>query len=419
MDTARFDRDAAREGSAVYPLTVKFAAGTAALAPAYVIRWHVAFYPTTLLETAILVTLAVFALESWRARAMPAWRGPLTIPTAVFLVAGAISVVDAPSHVAALGIYRAYLIEPVLVAIALISALRTPRDTFWVIGGLCAGATVLSVANILAVLQAFASHTFHPASVPPVAIYSVSNAVALYLVPVIAVTACFAVHGTDRRLRPWLWVFLAVAVTAAILTFSRGGWVALVAVGVGIALSHRRRWPILGGLAVVSVILVLLPPIRQRLEAELHVYAGSGVGSRTVIWANSIKMLEHRPILGAGLAGFADRMGPGAFPYGIPLIYPHNIVLNFWSETGLLGLFAFAAIFVIAVRVSWRGWRAGAPEWRPIHLGVLVSLVAVLTHGMVDVPYFKNDLALEFWVLVAFSLAGARAAASPPSVKTP
>jgi O-antigen ligase len=400
------NRDAARE-AATYPLTIRCAAATAALAPAYVIRWHIAFYPTTLLEAAIVVTLVVFAIESWRARAIPAWRGPLTIPTAVFLVAGAISIVDAPSHTAALGIYRAYLIEPILFAIALVTALRTARDAYWIIAGLCVGATVLSAANIVVVLQAFEAHTFHAASVPPVAIYSVSNAVALYLVPLIALTACLAIHGADARLRPWLWAFLAVAVTAAILTFSRGGWLALGAVGVGIALSHRRRWPILGGLAVVALALALVPPIRQRLVAELAVYPGSGVGSRTVIWGNSLKMLEHHAILGAGLSGFADRMGPGAFPYGIPLIYPHNIVLNFWSETGLLGLFAFAAIFVIAMRISWRGWRAGASEWRPIHLGALIALVAILTHGVVDVPYFKNDLALEFWALVALTLAGA------------
>jgi O-antigen ligase len=180
---------------------------------------------------------------------------------------------------------------------------------------------------------------------------------------------------------------------------------ALAAVGIGIALSHRRRWPILGGLAVVSIALALVPPITHRLLAELSFYPGSGYVSRTVIWANSIKMLLHRPILGAGLSGFADRMNKADFPYGIPLIYPHNIVLNFWSETGLLGLLAFAAILVIATRISWRGWRTEASPWRPIHLGVLLAMVAILVHGLVDVPYFKNDLALEFWILIALTLA--------------
>jgi hypothetical protein len=37
------------------------------------------------------------------------------------------------------------------------------------------------------------------------------------------------------------------------------------------------------------------------------------------------------------------------------LTFPHNIVFNFWSETGLLGAVAFTAIFVVVVIVSWKG----------------------------------------------------------------
>src|SRR5215813_13154930 len=81
---------------------------TAALGPAYVVRWHIGFYPTTLLETAILVTLAVFALAGILAGQALEWRSVLTLPTALFIMAGCLSVLDAPSRTAALGIFRAY-----------------------------------------------------------------------------------------------------------------------------------------------------------------------------------------------------------------------------------------------------------------------------------------------------------------------
>ena len=35
-------------------------------------------------------------------------------------------------------------------------------------------------------------------------------------------------------------------------------------------------------------------------------------------------------------------------------------------------------------------------------------MVAVVVHVLVDVPYFKNDLSLEFWVLVGLAWAGRR-----------
>ena len=37
-----------------------------------------------------------------------------------------------------------------------------------------------------------------------------------------------------------------------------------------------------------------------------------------------------------------------------------------------------------------------------------MALVAVVIHGLIDVPYFKNDLSLEFWILLALTWAGTK-----------
>ncbi len=34
---------------------------------------------------------------------------------------------------------------------------------------------------------------------------------------------------------------------------------------------------------------------------------------------------------------------------------------------------------------------------------VIFPLIAFLIHGLVDVPFFKNDLALHFWVVLALT----------------
>ena len=79
-------------------------------------RWRYGFYPTTLLETVIVVTVAVFAFETWRGHLALQWRTEFTIPALLFVLAGAISVLVAPSRTAGLGLYRAYIIEPVAFA---------------------------------------------------------------------------------------------------------------------------------------------------------------------------------------------------------------------------------------------------------------------------------------------------------------
>jgi O-antigen ligase len=118
-------------------------------------------------------------------------------------------------------------------------------------------------------------------------------------------------------------------------------------------------------------------------------------------------MLRDHPIFGAGLSGFATVLAPYWNKTNIDrFTYPHNIVLNFWTETGLLGLAAFAWLLIAGLVMSWRGYRRASGQWQVIHLGVFLALVAVIVHGLVDVPYWKNDLSLEFWTILSLTLAG-------------
>ena len=70
-------------------------------------------------------------------------------------------------------------------------------------------------------------------------------------------------------------------------------------------------------------------------------------------------------------------------------------------------------IVITGFLVGWRGWRSARPDWKPIHLGVILVLVAVVLHGLVDVPYFKNDLALEFWALLGLLTAASNRGMRP------
>src|SRR5215467_8753172 len=130
-----------------YPATQALLFATAALVPAYVVRWHVGGYPSTLLEAAIVLTIGVFLVESALSRDTPAWRSPLTLPAVVFLVASALAVVVAPSRTAGLVIYRAYMLEPAALALVIASVIRTYRQCLVLLAGFFVGASVLAIAN--------------------------------------------------------------------------------------------------------------------------------------------------------------------------------------------------------------------------------------------------------------------------------
>jgi putative inorganic carbon (HCO3(-)) transporter len=375
------------------------------------VRWHYGFYPTTLLEHAIAATLIVFAVESWRGGVRRVtWRTPFTIPVLLFIVAGALSVFAAPSLLAAVGLYRAYILEPIAFAFVLVHVITSARRAFVALAGLGVAGIVVGAPNAVVVLEALRAHTYDVTQTPPVVIYTTANALALFLGPSIAVAAGILLHASDRYARAGSAVFLVVAGPAMLLTFSRGGYLAMAAVAVGAALSHRRKWWLLAGAVIAGALLAAIPPVFHRLEVEFQNVAGStffGRAGRIELWKATLQMLREHPIFGAGLSGFADRVAPfWNANHPERFIDPHNIVLNFWVETGVLGVIAMAWILVVAFRTAWRGSRSSDLNWRAIEIGILLAMVAIVVHGLVDVPYFKNDLSLQFWTLIGLAWAG-------------
>jgi putative inorganic carbon (hco3(-)) transporter len=384
------------------------AAVTCALAPSYVIRWHLGPLPSTALEVAILITVAAFTVEAYRQKHRLEWRSLFTIPAAVFLVAGAISAVVSPEQVKGLGLYRAYLVEPIAFFFVLGHVVNSIWRARLILAGLATGGAVAGMANSVVVLNAITHHTLNVALPPPVVIYNTANAVALYLVPLIGIAASLVIYERDGRIRVLSLGFLTIFVGSTFLSLSRGGLLALAVVAVFLAVINRRRLILLPGVILIAGAAILIPGISSRLAHEFNPSDPNNTFvSRAHLWQATLQMLRDHPILGTGMYGFAKSIQPyRGGVYEENLIYPHNLFLNFWTETGLLGLVSFLWLLVQTLRVSWRRWVGGALEWRPIQLGIVLAMVAIIVHGMVDVPYFKNDLALEFWTCLGLAWAG-------------
>jgi O-antigen ligase len=388
-----------------YSLLAATVAG--ALAPAYVIRWHFGPLPTTLLEVTILATIAIFAVETVQQRLPIDWRSPLTAPAVLLIVAGAISVLVSGDHRGALGLYRAYFLEPAAFFLVVGAVASTPRRAGLILVGFAAGAAVAATLNSAVVLNAIRHHVLDLATTPPVVIYQTANAVSLYLIPLVAMAAAILVYGRGRAVRWLSGLFLAIALPACLLSFSRGGYLALGAVALGLALSHRWAKVLIPGVVVGALAVSQLPLIRHRIAYELQTAPGNTLDFRLRIWGQTLRMLRHSPVLGIGLSYYQQAMGP--YWQNLPkVIYPHNIVLNFWAVTGLLGLAGFFWLAIRAFMMGWRGWRRHPAQWRPYDLGVMLVLVAMVVHGLVDVPFFKNDLSFEFWALLGILWAADR-----------
>lgn len=241
-------------------------------------------------------------------------------------------------------------------------------------------------------------------------VYSSPNNLALFLgrcVP-FAVALSLIARGNARRALSGLAVLIMGA--ALLLTQSIGAVVLGLpaALAVIVLLWDRRRGAILVGVMLVGL-LALLPLSRfvPRLQGVFD-FSRSSSFVRTQLWTSTLNLLRERPLTGAGLDQFlylyrSRYILPEA--YEEPnLSHPHNIVLDFWTRLGILGLPILAGLQFAFWRGGWRAWRALRGSDRllaALAAGAMGSMADVLAHGMVDNSFFVVDLAYVFCFTLA------------------
>ncbi len=152
-----------------------------------------------------------------------------------------------------------------------------------------------------------------------------------------------------------------------LLTGRTGALALSVALVVYVLAMSRRgvRWGALGGVLLLSVLVIALPGAArnkfqlaweeiQRYEQgaapSASVLQGSS-GARLAMWTLSIDEIAKRPLLGAGTASYQhlarDRIqDPQAC--AVACVHPHNQFLFFGVEYGLVGILAFGFYFLRA-----------------------------------------------------------------------
>src|SRR5262249_39069153 len=139
------------------------------------------------------------------------------------------------------------------------------------------------------------------------------------------------------------WLLLTGA--AIVASFSKGAYMALaVLVLVALVTVPRWRWFVPIAFATSLVVATQVPLLMARMTT-----VGSSLVGRPLSSGQPGPLLPEDPSFGVGLGGY-DILFRGVPPE----IYPHDVWLTFWVETGLVGAIAFG---VILFGLLWRGWR--------------------------------------------------------------
>ncbi|KPJ84985.1 hypothetical protein AMJ57_04820 [Parcubacteria bacterium SG8_24] len=389
-----------------------------ALLPTYLLRLTVPLpgtagfvLPTTLLEVLFLELFVFWFFTRRRSRLEKRLLGPWIYPATLLLVGATIGTLMAPDILPAAGLYRAYFVEPFLFFLVFTDIVRGRSERRLVLGALGATVAVIGVTAIFQKLTGFgipnplwqAEETRRVTG-----FFGFPNALGLFSAPVTVLMVGWSVAliRSESLLQRTLSLLPALAAALGILAIlfavSEGAAVGLAA---GLALLGLLMRPtrLLTALLLIaaSATIIFHQPTQDYVSLMFSLRDESG-GVRRIVWDESVDMLADRPIFGAGMSAYRSTLPPYHEARHIEIfMYPHNFGLNFWSETGLIGLLGFIWLAILFLLTNSRIRSSFPDEWLPTAL--IAAMIAILVHGIVDVPYLKNDLAFQFWILLGLT----------------
>lgn len=383
------------------------------LLPAYLVRFEIAGIPTTLLE--ILIYLAIPALLISRPIARLGQRLQPVLsrygwPILLLLLGAIIATIVAPDKRQALGLLKAYVIDPILLFAVIVAGTDTKEQRWRLVHALILGGVILAWSSIFLENEEGRALGLYAFDVNPS-----PNYLALFLAPIagLAFGLVATIPGRPSLQRG---LIAAAGISLAMALFNSQSRGALLAAGFVFALSFIKAaadqwpkaaryllWPAIIVLTVGSLTVGTMAALPSFEEKPDHRVATSN-NLRYEIWQTTLRdIIPAKPLTGVGLGNYQsyfteltkDRINYPEFiaPWART---PHNFLLTVWTNLGLLGIIA---IIWLVIRFSLDLYRT--PK-SPLRFGLFLAMLALLIHGLVDSVYWKNDLAALFWTLLAF-----------------
>lgn len=309
-----------------------------------------------------------------------------------------------------------YHMTCMLCVVVTVSAVKTVTHLVRLAGGAAMGVLVTSLYGVYQRIQGV---EVNPSYVDldlnagmPGRVYSVfdnPNAFAevlVMLLPVVLALVLCSKHWISRIAA--LGIF-GVGVIALVMTYSRASWVGFAfSLVVFVFLWDLRLVPICAVLAVVCV--PLLPDTVMNRIGTITNLSDSSTSSRFPLYAAAIELIKRSPVRGAGLGTPAVQqyiLDRNLYHAEAPFVHAHDIYLQVWAETGLLGILSFVTGMWSCIRggICAIG-KTGCREARLITVGSVAALCGALVCAIADYLWNYPRVMCVFWFLVALILAG-------------
>jgi len=190
------------------------------------------------------------------------------------------------------------------------------------------------------------------------------------------------------------------------LTYSRGAWIGGMAALLFLAVAQKSWKAIAIFLIGLLLVFAIAAPLRNRLLTLRNPEADIAMNERMQVMQGAVRLGKEHPVLGIGYGRgrLKEALRPiyrGTANESNPIWHAHNVYVELFAETGILGLGVFL----------WLLGRGGFEILRQAHSEtngrrtLLYSLgaawIAAAVTGFGDVPFYHHETRIFFFTILA------------------
>lgn len=235
------------------------------------------------------------------------------------------------------------------------------------------------------------------------------NLFGAYLLMIISLLTPFFLRERGKR-QTAFGILLLVFVLCLALTYSRGAWVSLAAIVLGLTLFYDKRF----GFLFLLIPVILFFYHGQITERFLSLFSGedTSVGLRFALWESTEAMIEEHPLLGIGWGTYFLAYPDYNFfiqDEHVLIFHAHDMYLNMLAEVGIPGGIAFLSAFFAQGSLAYRVYRKGKDSFeKSLGLGGILLVMAIAVISVGDHVLFSRSVSFCFWSLCALCAAGVK-----------
>lgn len=202
-------------------------------------------------------------------------------------------------------------------------------------------------------------------------------------------------------------------ILSLVFTGCRGAYIAFFMMTLTVlAISLRFFWAnykkiylaVVGaGVALSTALILASTSLRARIISIFAMRQDSSNSFRFNVYQSSWQMFKDNWLLGIGVGNKNFREIYGLYmKTGFDALSAYNIYLELAVESGIFALIAFLAYLGMQIFYALK-YILTSPEPGKIVIvsAALVSLIGVMAHGMVDTVFFRPQIQIIFWVMMA------------------